>query len=143
MDKPSALIRHSSSTSGCTATTSRTTGPASYPSRSSHTTTLPVPPQASHHSSPTKATTPTLRCIRNMTSRLPTPVSSLLTWTSCMRNSIHTWPMLRNAIKELQTLGDCQPVGSILGKWELRLFISVAHTNIYGSVWTHLHPSVV
>src|SRR6266481_5137297 len=34
-------------------------------------------------------------------------------------------------------------VGSILGKWELHLFISIAHTNIYGSMWTHLHPSVV
>ena len=54
-------------------------------------------------------------------------------------------PQLEAPLMPIDPLWSALPgtVGSILGKWELRLFISVAHTNIYGSVWTHLRPSVV
>src|SRR6266481_4760438 len=47
------------STSGCTATTSRTTGPASCPSWSSRTTIHLAPLLAPHHSLPTRDTIPT------------------------------------------------------------------------------------
>src|SRR6266481_7263603 len=90
MGRPSTLIRPSNSTSGYTAITSRTTGPAFCPLQSSHTTTPPVPLPASCPSLLTKVTILILRSTLNATWHPPAPVSLLLTWTNSTWSSIPT-----------------------------------------------------